>query len=112
MPATAVPRRSWWLIWSKVEPALGVQHHHRHETHTGELTREQMVTFHPRGVSTEAEAVNKWRRATVSQVQLTSYFDGYSEITALRDEEKSPPGSKSSTCATSTTNFWSYGSAR
>jgi len=34
----------------------------------------------------ETEATEKWRRATLTQVQLTSYFNGYAEITALRDE--------------------------
>lgn len=36
----------------------------------------------------DAEARGKWRRATVSQVQLTSYFSGFSEILALREEWK------------------------
>lgn len=35
-----------------------------------------------------AEAEGKWRRATVSQVQLTSYFTGYSEIYAFREALK------------------------
>ncbi|MEW6998301.1 DUF885 domain-containing protein [Colwelliaceae bacterium BS250] len=40
----------------------------------------------------EAEAQGKWRRATLSQVQLTSYFTGYSEIYALREELKEKLG--------------------
>jgi uncharacterized protein (DUF885 family) len=40
----------------------------------------------------EAEAKGKWRRATLSQVQLTSYFTGYSEIYALREELKEKLG--------------------
>ena len=39
-----------------------------------------------------AEAEGKWRRATVSQVQLTSYFTGYSEIYAFREELKTMMG--------------------
>lgn len=35
-----------------------------------------------------AEAEGKWRRATVSQVQLTSYFSGFSEIYSFREELK------------------------
>ncbi|RBP49078.1 DUF885 domain-containing protein [Arenicella xantha] len=38
------------------------------------------------------EAEGKWRRATVSQVQLTSYFTGYSEIYAFREELKAKMG--------------------
>ncbi|TKB47686.1 DUF885 family protein [Thalassotalea mangrovi] len=40
----------------------------------------------------EAEARGKWRRATLSQVQLTSYFTGYSEIYDLREELKEKMG--------------------
>lgn len=36
----------------------------------------------------QTEAEGKWRRATLSQVQLTSYFSGYSEIYAFREEMK------------------------
>lgn len=40
----------------------------------------------------EAEARGKWKRATLSQVQLTSYFTGYSEIYSLREEVKAKLG--------------------
>ena len=40
----------------------------------------------------KAEALGKWRRANLSQVQLTSYFAGYTEIMALRDEYKNRLG--------------------
>lgn len=36
----------------------------------------------------EAEARGKWRRASLSQVQLASYFTGYQEIYAFRESEK------------------------
>ncbi len=36
----------------------------------------------------QTEAQGKWRRATLSQVQLTSYFTGYSEIYAFREQLK------------------------
>jgi len=36
----------------------------------------------------EAEARGKWRRVSVSQVQLCCYFTGFSEIYALREELK------------------------
>ena len=35
-----------------------------------------------------AEAEGKWRRATLSQVQLTSYFNGYTEIYEFREALK------------------------
>ncbi len=40
----------------------------------------------------KAEAMGKWRRATLSQVQLTSYFAGYMDILALREEMKKKLG--------------------
>ncbi|MBE0370907.1 DUF885 domain-containing protein [Pseudoalteromonas aurantia] len=36
----------------------------------------------------QAEAQGKWRRATLSQVQLTSYYSGYREIYDLREAQK------------------------
>lgn len=40
----------------------------------------------------QTEAEGKWRRATLSQVQLTSYFTGYSEIYAFREQLKAQLG--------------------
>ncbi|MBL8277135.1 MAG: DUF885 domain-containing protein [Pelomonas sp.] len=41
---------------------------------------------------TEREAKEKWRRVQLTSVQLTSYFSGYSEIFALREQLKARPG--------------------
>ncbi|TMO61430.1 DUF885 domain-containing protein, partial [Pseudoalteromonas aurantia] len=41
----------------------------------------------------KAEAQGKWRRATLSQVQLTSYYSGYREIYDLREAQKEKQGS-------------------
>ena len=46
------------------------------------------------GFQEKAEAEGKWLRATLSQVQLSSYFSGYTEIYALRDELKRKEGNK------------------
>lgn len=40
----------------------------------------------------EAEAKGKWKRATLSQVQLCSYFTGFSEIMDLREELNAKKG--------------------
>ena len=40
----------------------------------------------------QAEAEGKWRRATLSQVQLTSYYSGYREIYDFREEYKGLKG--------------------
>ncbi|WP_237066025.1 DUF885 domain-containing protein [Microbulbifer guangxiensis] len=44
------------------------------------------------GFQQKAEAMGKWRRATLSQVQLTSYYAGYADILALREEMKEKLG--------------------
>ncbi|MDR7332742.1 DUF885 domain-containing protein [Roseateles asaccharophilus] len=41
---------------------------------------------------TEREAAEKWRRVQLTSVQLTSYFSGFSEIHALREQLKARPG--------------------
>ena len=56
------------------------------------------------------EAEGKWRRATISQVQLTSYFTGYSEIYAFREELKKLMG-ESFDLKAFHNKFLSYGSA-
>lgn len=40
----------------------------------------------------QAEAEGKWKRVTLSQVQLCSYFTGYTEIYDLREELKNKEG--------------------
>lgn len=44
------------------------------------------------GFQQQAEADGKWKRATLSQVQLTSYFTGFTEIYDLREELKKKQG--------------------
>lgn len=41
---------------------------------------------------TRREATEKWRRVQLTSVQLTSYFSGYSEIYALREQLQKRPG--------------------
>lgn len=58
----------------------------------------------------KAEAQGKWRRATLSQVQLTSYYSGYREIYDFREEYKALKGDKFDLKAFHE-EFLSYGSA-
>jgi uncharacterized protein (DUF885 family) len=58
----------------------------------------------------QAEATGKLRRASLSQVQLCSYFTGYSEIYDLREELKKKQGSSFNLKAFHE-KFLSYGSA-
>ncbi|WP_028763871.1 DUF885 domain-containing protein [Shewanella colwelliana] len=57
-----------------------------------------------------AEAEGKWRRATLSQVQLTSYYAGYREIYDFREELKVKEGDKFD-LRNFHESFLSYGSA-
>lgn len=59
---------------------------------------------------TEREAVEKWHRAQVSSVQLTSYFSGYSEIMELREQRKQALGTRFN-LRQFHEQFLSYGSA-
>lgn len=56
------------------------------------------------------EAENKWRRVSLTQVQLTSYFTGYTEIYELREEIKKQMGDKFN-LKDFNEKFLSYGSA-
>lgn len=56
------------------------------------------------------EAENKWRRVTLTQVQLDSYFTGYQEIYDLREEIKKKLGDKFN-LKQFNEKFLSYGSA-
>ena len=58
----------------------------------------------------EAEAKGKWRRATLTQVQLSSYFTGFTEIYEFREDQKKALGDKFS-LKTFHEKFLSYGSA-
>ncbi|MBQ4863704.1 DUF885 domain-containing protein [Pseudoalteromonas sp. MMG013] len=58
----------------------------------------------------QAEAKGKWRRATLSQVQLTSYYSGYREIYDLREAQKVKLGN-SFDLKTFHETFLSFGSA-
>ena len=100
-----------WLLWMKwnlrsvVNTILDV------EIHTANMTRDAAILLMTRDAfQQETEATEKWRRATFTQVQLTSYFNGYAEITALRDLERVRLGSDFSV-KTFNNKLLSYGSA-
>jgi uncharacterized protein (DUF885 family) len=57
-----------------------------------------------------AEVEGKWRRVKLSQVQLCSYFTGYTEIYSLREEIKKMQGGRFNLKAFHE-QFLSYGSA-
>jgi uncharacterized protein (DUF885 family) len=100
-----------WLMWDKWNMRVTLNTILDHLVHTGDITEAQAVALLRRdGFQEEAEARNKWRRATLSQVQLSSYFTGYSEIMALREELKKQQG-KDFDLKAFNEQFLSYGSA-
>jgi uncharacterized protein (DUF885 family) len=79
--------------------------------HNKSMTEEQALDLMMReAFQQEAEARGKWRRATLTQVQLCSYFTGYSEIYDLREELKKKQG-KDFNLKEFHEKFLSYGSA-
>jgi len=65
-----------------------------HSVHVLGMTREDaMKLLMDEAFQEQAEAEGKWRRVSVTQVQLCSYFTGYTEIYDLREELKKKMGS-------------------
>jgi uncharacterized protein (DUF885 family) len=63
--------------------------------HANNLTKDQAITFLTHeAFQQQAEAEGKWKRVSVSSVQLTSYYDGYKEIMDLREAYKAKMGDK------------------
>lgn len=66
-----------------------------YSVHAGNMTKEQAVKMlTTEAFQQQAEADNKWKRVSVSSVQLTSYYTGYKEIISLRDAWKKKQGDK------------------
>lgn len=79
--------------------------------HVNGMTEEQaMDLLVNQAFQQQAEASGKWRRATLTQVQLCSYFTGFYEIMQLRDELKKKQG-EAFDLKTFHEDFLSYGSA-
>lgn len=100
-----------WLMWMKWNLRTVVNTILDIEIQTMNMSKEAAITMMMReAFQEEAEATNKWKRATLNQVQLTSYYNGYAEITALRNEMREKQGDKFSVKAFNN-QFLSYGSA-
>ncbi len=79
-------------------------------THTKDMSKEDAMDLLVRqAFQQQAEAEGKWRRVSVSHVQLTSYFNGFYEILQLREDYKKKMGDAYSIKAFNE-KFLSYGS--
>jgi uncharacterized protein (DUF885 family) len=66
-----------------------------YSVHTMDMTKEQALDLLTRqAFQQKTEAENKWRRVSVTQVQLCCYFTGYTEIYDFREELKKQMGDK------------------
>jgi hypothetical protein len=100
-----------WLMWDKWNMRVTLNAILDHEVHVNNISEAAArALLLQDGFQEEAEARNKWRRATLSQVQLSSYFSGYSDIYALREELKKTQGKEFDLKAFHE-QFLSYGSA-
>ena len=100
-----------WLLWDKWNMRVTLNTVIDHAILVDNMSENDVVTMLRRdGFQEEAEARGKWLRATLSQVQLSSYFTGYTEIYALREELKRERG-KEFDLKNFHEQFLSYGSA-
>jgi uncharacterized protein (DUF885 family) len=66
-----------------------------YSVHNRDMTKEQAVKMLTHEAFQEqAEADGKWKRVSVTSVQLDSYYSGYKEIVDLRDAYKAKMGDK------------------
>ncbi len=100
-----------WLAWMKWNLRSVMNTILDYEIQTKDLQRDAALAMMTReAFQQQTEATEKWRRATLSQVQLTSYYNGYAEITALRDALRAREG-RDFSVKRFNNQFLSYGSA-
>lgn len=84
-----------WLMYYKWNLRATCNFILDYDVHTGSLTKEAALKFlTEEAFQQQTEAENKWRRVQLTQVQLTSYFNGFTEIYELREEMKKILGDK------------------
>jgi uncharacterized protein (DUF885 family) len=100
-----------WLMYSKWNLRSVTNTILDYSVHVLDMPQDQALDLLTRqAFQTKQEAAEKWRRATLSSVQLTSYFSGYSEIMELREQRRNALGTKFSQKAFNE-EFLGYGSA-
>lgn len=100
-----------WLMYYKWNLRVITNTILDYEIHNKGISKEQGLALMMNGAFQQrAEAEGKWHRATVSQVQLTSYYSGYRDIYDFRDEYKTMQG-KDYNVKAFHDKFLSYGSA-
>ncbi|MES2425475.1 MAG: DUF885 domain-containing protein [Bacteroidota bacterium] len=83
-----------------------------YSVHCNNMSKEQALAFLTHeAFQQQAEADGKWKRVSVTSVQLDSYYDGYKEIMDLRDAYKIKVGAAKFKLKEFNEKFLSYGSA-
>ena len=84
-----------WLMYYKWNLRATCNFILDYSVHSGNMTKEEaMKILVDEAFQQQTEAENKWRRMQLTQVQLTSYFTGYTEIYEFREELKKKLGDK------------------
>ncbi|MDQ4140565.1 MAG: DUF885 domain-containing protein [Bacteroidota bacterium] len=100
-----------WLTWYKWNLRVTLNAILDYSVHVlGMTEKEALAMLVNEGFQEEAEAREKWKRVTLSQVQISSYFTGYTEIYDLREEIRKLQG-KEFNLKKFHEQFLSYGSA-
>lgn len=100
-----------WLMWYKWHLRTVCNTILDYSVHNGDMTKEAALHLLTReAFQQQAEAEGKWKRVTVTSVQLTSYYAGYQAIYNLREAVKKKEG-KHFDLRVFHERFLSYGSA-
>ncbi|WP_220417475.1 DUF885 domain-containing protein [Dyadobacter frigoris] len=84
-----------WLMWYKWHLRTVCNTILDYSVHAGNMTKEEALhLLIKEAFQQQAEAEGKWKRVSVSNVQLTSYYTGYKEIIDLRRDYKTKMGNK------------------
>ncbi|HEY8957211.1 DUF885 domain-containing protein [Chitinophaga sp.] len=100
-----------WLMWYKWNLRTVCNTILDYSVHVKDMSKEDAIHLLTKEAFQQAaEAEGKWKRVSVTSVQLTSYFTGYKEIIDLREAYKQKQGKDYSLKAFNE-KFLSYGSA-
>ncbi len=84
-----------WLMWYKWHLRTVCNTILDYSVHVNNMSKEEaMHLLTKEAFQQQAEAEGKWKRVSVSSVQLTSYFTGYKEIYDLREAIRRKEGEK------------------
>jgi uncharacterized protein (DUF885 family) len=100
-----------WLMWYKWHLRTVCNTILDYSVHSGNMSKEEALHLLTKeAFQQQAEAEGKWKRVSVTSVQLTSYFSGYKAIYDLREKIKQKEGKKFD-LRVFNEKFLSYGSA-